>query len=141
MTAAAARDRLRVLLLEDEGVNRSLVRAVLSRAPDEALRSATLVEATTIEEARAHLAAQSVDVALLDVRVPDGNGLDLARELAGGPPGTRPAIVVVSASVMGPERDAAIASGCDAFLAKPYRPAELIETLRRVLANGASGVA
>jgi len=130
-------DRLRILLLEDEGVNRSLVRAVLSRAPDDALRAAQLVEAATIAEARELLARDRFHVALLDIRVPDGSGLDLARELAGRSRDERPAIVVVSASVMGPEREAAIAAGGDVFLAKPYRPAELLEALRHVIAPGA----
>jgi CheY-like chemotaxis protein len=126
--------RLRFLLLEDEAVNRSLVRAVLSRAPEVDLRSAHLVEATTIAEAREVLARDRIDVALLDIRVPDGSGLELARELSAASPETRPRIVVVSASVMGPEREAAIAAGGDVFLAKPYRPGELLDALRRVLA-------
>ena len=133
MTEPTAARRLRILLLEDEAVNRSLVRAVLSRASDEALHSAQLVEASTIAEARAILARDHVDVALLDIRVPDGSGLDLARELSASGIGNRPAIVVVSASVMGPDREAAIAAGGDVFLAKPYRPAELVDALRRVL--------
>ena len=132
MTEAAA-PRLRILLLEDEAVNRSLVRAVLSRAPELDLRSAQLLEATSIAEARDVLERDRIDVALLDIRVPDGSGLDLARELAGRSREARPGIVVVSASVMGPEREAAIAAGGDVFLAKPYRPAELLEALRQVL--------
>jgi CheY-like chemotaxis protein len=123
----------RILLLEDEAVNRSLVRAVLSRSNDPALTSATLLEATTLAEARAVLDSGDVDVALLDVRVPDGSGLDLARELANGNHRQRPGIVIVSASVLASERDAAMQAGCDAFLAKPYRPSELIETVRRLL--------
>lgn len=123
----------RILLLEDEAVNRSLVRAVLSRSDAPELKSARLLEATTIAEAHAVLAAADVDVALLDVRVPDGSGLDLARELARRNGQRRPAIVIVSASVLATERDAAMQAGCDAFLPKPYRPSELIETISRLL--------
>jgi CheY-like chemotaxis protein len=123
----------RILLLEDEAVNRSLVRAVLSRSDAPALRSARLLEATTIAEARAVLDSGDVDIALLDVRVPDGSGLDLARELASRNGHRRPGIVIVSASVLATERDAAMQAGCDAFLPKPYRPSELIETIRRLL--------
>ena len=136
MTGLAHASPPRILLLEDEAVNRSLVRAVLSRSNDPALTSATLLEATTIAEAHAVLDAGDVDVALLDVRVPDGSGLDLARELANGDHRKRPGIVIVSASVLATERDAAMQAGCDAFLAKPYRPSELIETVRRLLDRG-----
>jgi two-component system KDP operon response regulator KdpE len=133
MTASHGAPRLRILLLEDEAVNRSLVRAILSRASDAELRSAQVLEAATIAEAREVLRRDRIDVAVLDIRVPDGNGLDLARELAARPRDSRPGIVVVTASVMGPEREAAIAAGGDVFLAKPYRPAELLDALHRVL--------
>jgi two-component system KDP operon response regulator KdpE len=123
----------RILLLEDEAVNRSLVRAVLSRSSDPAVKSVQLVEATTIAEAKAVLDAGDVEIALLDVRVPDGSGLELARQLANGGRRRRPGIVIVSASVLASERDAAMQAGCDAFLAKPYHPAELIETVKRLL--------
>jgi CheY-like chemotaxis protein len=56
-----------------------------------------LHEAATIREARAILAREPIDVILLDVRPPDGSGLDLAAEVAAGPsagdprpPGPRP---------------------------------------------------
>jgi two-component system KDP operon response regulator KdpE len=132
VTAESGPPQRRILLLEDEAVNRSLVRAVLSRSDDPAVKSARLLEATTIAEAHAVLQSDNVDVALLDVRVPDGSGLDLARELAAADGAARPGIVIVSASVLATERDAAMQAGCDAFLAKPYRPSELVETIKRL---------
>ncbi len=123
----------RILLLEDQEVNRLLVRTAVARSADPLLRGATVLEASTLAEARAHLADRPVDLAVLDVRVPDGNGLDLARELAAGADGDRPAIVIVSASVLPTERQAAIDAGCDVFMGKPFRPAELTETLAGLL--------
>ena len=124
---------LHVLMLEDEAVNRALVRAVLSRTDEPELRNATVHEATTIAEARAVLDGGKVDLALLDVRLPDGSGLDLARQITAGRHQRRPLVVVVSASVFPEERSAAKAAGSDAFLPKPYRPSELVETLVRLL--------
>jgi two-component system KDP operon response regulator KdpE len=69
-----------------------------------------------------------VDILLLDVRLPDGSGLDLARELVAND-AARPRIVILSASVLPAERAAAIEVGCDAFLGKPYRPADLLDLL------------
>jgi two-component system, OmpR family, KDP operon response regulator KdpE len=119
---------LKILLVEDEAMNRTLMRAVLTRASDPRIRLADLVEAETLADARQQLAAGAVDILLLDVRLPDGSGLDLARELVAND-AARPRIVILSASVLPAERAAAIEVGCDAFLGKPYRPADLLDLL------------
>lgn len=123
---------LRVLLVEDEPLNRALVRAILARETDHP--GIALLEADTIAEARRILTAEPVDVVLLDVRLPDGSGLDLAGELrasadgGGGPPRF---VAILSASVLEGERQAAAASGADEFLGKPFAPRELIALLDR----------
>jgi len=119
-----------ILIVEDEAVNRALLRAILVR-DDSARGSATIVEATCLAEARARLAERRFDIVLLDVRLPDGNGLDLARELAAL--ASRPRIVVLSASVLPAERQAALDAGCDVFLGKPFAPRDLLELLDRLL--------
>ena len=115
-----------ILHVEDEAPNRALLRAVFSRTSVEAVRDATLLEAPDLETARRLLDQEPVDILLLDVRLPDGNGLDLARALRDGGP-RRPVVIVMSASVLPSERDTAIMSGADYFLAKPYVPARLVE--------------
>jgi two-component system response regulator DesR len=99
---------LRVLLLEDEPANRALVRAIVAAA-------------------RAILADHDVDVALLDMRLPDGNGLDVAADLRAEGSATR--VIIVSASVLPAERTRALASGAHAFLGKPFLAADLIDAL------------
>jgi CheY-like chemotaxis protein len=124
-----------VLVVEDEAPNRALLRAVLSRSSDETLRRAVVLEAGNLAAARRILGERWADLVLLDVRLPDGNGLDLAGELRSAPPARRPRVVILSASVLPIERDAALRSGIDAFLGKPYRPADLVDTLQAVLAG------
>jgi two-component system KDP operon response regulator KdpE len=125
----------RVLLVEDEELNRVLVRAILARAGDPGVRGIELVEAATLATARDRLSDGEVDVVLLDVNLPDGNGLTLAAELAERGGEDRPQVVALTASVLPHERAAAMSAGCDAFLDKPYAAAELIgiltEQLRR----------
>lgn len=121
---------VRILHVEDEDLNRSLVRAVLVRAPDARLRAAEIDEAPNLAEAR-RLLARDPDLVLLDVRLPDGNGLDLVREIRVR--GPRPSVVVMSASVLPAQREEALGAGCDAFVAKPYTPAALVATLRELL--------
>jgi CheY-like chemotaxis protein len=125
-----------ILLVEDEELNRTLVKAVLARADVAAVRDAAVLDARTLAAAREALAESDVDLVLLDMNLPDGNGLSLARELAAGgmPAGRRkPAVVVVTASVLPQDRAAAIEAGCDGFLDKPYAAADLVATVARHL--------
>ena len=129
MPVADQAPALRILVVEDEAPNRALLRAVLGRARRSAIQAATLLEATTLAEARDHLAGQPIDVVLLDVRLPDGNGLDLAREIRTLPTARRPRVLVLSASVLPMDRTAAVDAGADAFLPKPFDTAELLDVI------------
>ena len=124
MTAGPA-----ILLVEDEAVNRALLRAVLGRHPR--LRDARLVEAPSLAEARGELARSTFDLVVLDIRLPDGDGLDLARELSSTDP--RPRILVLSANIQEERRHQATAAGADAFMGKPYRPGELGAAMEELL--------
>jgi two-component system KDP operon response regulator KdpE len=122
----------RILLVEDNELNRSLVNAIVARTRHPALRGARLVEAPNLAQARAALPAEPFDVVLLDVHLPDGSGLALAQELT-AQPGPRPAIVALTAAALPREQAAAMEAGCDAFLAKPYTSGELVEAIARLL--------
>jgi two-component system KDP operon response regulator KdpE len=119
---------LRILAVDDDPVNRSLIRAIVSRATDMSIRGATLHEATNLAEARSVLGREAIDILLLDVHLPDGLGLDLAAEIRhDGRPG--PAILALTASVLPADQQAALDAGCDAFLAKPYAASALVATI------------
>jgi two-component system KDP operon response regulator KdpE len=125
-----------ILLVEDEELNRTLVKAVLSRAGVAAVREAAVIDAFSLASAREKLGTEEIDLILLDMNLPDGNGLSLARDLArnGMPEGRRrPAVVAVTASVLPADRAAAIEAGCDGFLDKPYAAADLVATVARHL--------
>jgi two-component system KDP operon response regulator KdpE len=109
-----------VLLVEDEPLNRTLVKAILDRATDTRLRDVELHEADTLSAARHTLAEGAVDIVLLDVLLPDGNGLDLAIELQSIPQGRRPVILALTAGALAEQHQAALDAGCDAVLTKPY---------------------
>jgi len=120
---------VRILLVEDEPANRALVRAIIARTDRPELRGVVLHEAATIAEARSVLASHPVDIVLVDVRLPDGNGLDLAADLRAHPDAGTVKVVIVSASVLPAERTSALATGADAFLAKPFDPSDLVELI------------
>jgi CheY-like chemotaxis protein len=122
----------RILLVEDEELNRTLVKAVLSRAQIAAVRDAEVLDAASLSTARERLGTEDVDLVLLDMNLPDGNGLTLASELAAGKVAAgrpRPTVVAVTASVLPQDRAAALEAGCDGFLDKPYAAADLVATV------------
>jgi two-component system KDP operon response regulator KdpE len=127
-----------ILLVEDEELNRTLVKAVLARAKIDAVRDARVLDATSIAAARDQLGSADIDLILLDMNLPDGNGLTLARELAAGnvPAGrAKPVVVAVTASVLPQDRAAALEAGCDGFLDKPYAAADLIAVVAQHLSS------
>ncbi len=123
-----------VLVVEDEWPNRVLLKATLDRASIPRVREAMVLEAATLAEARMHLATRQIDLMVLDVRLPDGDGLSLARELNNA--GRRPRILVLSASVLPTERTVALDAGTDAFMAKPFVPADVVKAMAELLDAG-----
>ena len=123
-----------VLHVEDEMPNRVLLRAVVSRASEPNVNGAVILDAPDLAAARRILGTERIDLVLLDVRLPDGNGLDLARDIA-TLPAPRPEVIILSASVLPSERDAALATGASQFLEKPYVPSELISVISSSLAG------
>ena len=125
---------LRLLVVEDNELNRALIRAIITRAGDPALRDAQIIEAHTLAQAHAVLSDTPVDAVLLDVQLPDGSGLSLLDELPARARAQRPVIVAVTGGVMPEQRAAALAAGCDAIVTKPYVAADLTQTLTTHLA-------
>ena len=116
-----------ILAVEDEPRNAALLDAILSRA------GYRLHIADLLGEAREWLADGLPDLVLLDRHLPDGDGLDLIPEIKGSPRLGDVPILLVSASVLPHDVEAAMAAGCDGFLAKPVRVKPLVDAVRRLL--------
>src|SRR5271156_5017020 len=75
---------MRILLVEDNSLDVRLLREMLS---NQALRKFTLIEVGFMSEAEKHLAANKVDIILLDLGLPDARGMEaLRRAHAAAPP-------------------------------------------------------
>ncbi len=116
---------LTLLVVDDSPEGRLLLRSLL-----EPLGFA-IAEAANLAETRDRLAAGTIDLVLLDWFLPDGEGIDLVRQLRARP--GSPALVMLTANALAESRDEALAVGVDAFLSKPFAPAELLRTLADVL--------
>jgi two-component system, cell cycle response regulator DivK len=117
---------LLVLIVDDNEKNRRLARDVLGAA---GLRT---LEAPTGAEAIAMAAEHVPDVILLDLRLPDMDGIDVARELRGA--ARTAGIPVVALSALQPEgeatRDWLLAAGFAGYLQKPIRVGEFPDQVR-----------
>ena len=69
------------------------------------------------------------DVAIIDLMLPDRDGLDLVRDLAGLPGGEAPVVLILSARSGMNEIERGIEAGADDYVTKPFSPRELIERI------------
>ncbi|MDE3166568.1 MAG: response regulator, partial [Acidobacteriota bacterium] len=85
-------------------------------------------------EALGAMTRQRFDAVLMDVQMPEMDGLEAAAAIrrSEGGTGRHVPIVALTAHAMKGDRDRCLASGMDAYLAKPIRSAELAEVLSRI---------
>jgi DNA-binding NarL/FixJ family response regulator len=117
---------IRVFLLDDHEVVREGLRAVLEAAGD----IAVVGEASTAAEALARVPLANPDVAVLDVRLPDGSGVEVCREIRSNNPAIR-CLMLTSYS----DDEAlfeAIMAGASGYLLKQVRSTAVVDAIRRV---------
>ncbi len=114
-----------ILHVEDNEYNRKIVRDLLAKNNYE------LVEARDGEAALHELARRQPDLILMDVQLPRLSGLDVTRRIRSDPTLARiPVIALTSFALSGDDRRA-LDAGCNAYIAKPFRPRELLEMIKR----------
>lgn len=102
-----------LLCVEDNPLNQLLIESLFVDLPQVSLRMAD-----SLAQAREALQQAPVDTILLDLNLPDGSGLDLAREVL-QQPGPRPQVIALSADAMPDSIDAARQAGVMDYLVKP----------------------
>jgi len=118
---------MRILLVDDDAGLRSLLRTTFEAV------DVDLDEAGGVAAARSAIRAARPNVVVLDVRLPDGDGLSFCRELKAEPATQGIAVVLLTGSE-GVTSENGIA-GADAFMRKPFSPLELLAVVER-LAGG-----
>ena len=123
----ASRHPLRILLAEDNAVNQKLALRLLAQMGYRADLASNGVEAI------AGIERQPYDVVLMDVQMPEMDGLDASRRItARWPPGQRPRIVAMTANAMQGDREQCLAAGMDDYVTKPIRVDALMQALMKV---------
>lgn len=113
-----------VLLVEDEPEMRKFIRATLTS------RGYRLLEAERASEGMQLLTSHNPDLVLLDLGLPDGDGIDLTRTLREW---SRVPVIVLSARGREDDKVAALDAGADDYLTKPFGVNELLARMRVAL--------
>jgi CheY-like chemotaxis protein len=123
----AERHPLRILLAEDNLVNQKLALRLLQQMGYRADVASNGIEA--IES----VARQAYDVVLMDVQMPEMDGLEASRRItAKYPAGERPRIVAMTANAMQGDREMCLEAGMDDYITKPIRVEALVQALMQV---------
>ena len=113
-----------VLVVEDEPEIRRILRVLLES------ESYRVVEAETAARADVEARAHKPDLLIVDLGLPDGNGLDVIRGVRTWSPVP---ILVLSARTMEDQKIAALDAGADDYVTKPFSAPELLARMRAAL--------
>lgn len=119
-----------VLVVEDEVPVRRFLRAALEA------HEYRLIESGSLQEAEQLAPSHNPDLFLVDLGLPDGDGIDLTRRLREW---TRAPIIVLSARGREEDKVNALDAGADDYLTKPFGVNELLARLRVALRHAAAG--
>jgi len=117
----------RILVVEDHEDNRQILRDLLASAGYE------MIEAENGEDGVAAAAAQHPDLILMDIQLPILDGYEATRRIKSDPALKAIPIIVVTSYALSGDEDKARDAGCDAYVAKPYSPRQLLARIREFL--------
>ena len=116
-----------VLHVEDNPANRMLVRDLLH------YRGYRVVEVVDGEAALAAAEREHPDIILMDVQLPRISGFEAARRIKAREDLRHIPIVAVTSFALSGDDQKALAAGCNAYIAKPYKPRELLKLIQDLL--------
>ncbi len=117
-------NKAQILIVEDESNIRRFVRIALEQ------EGMSVIEASTLAQARMDAATRRPDLMIVDLGLPDGDGKDLIRGLRSW---VYSPILVLSAREREEEKVAALNAGADDYLVKPFGVPELLARIRALL--------
>jgi len=117
----------RILVVEDHEDNRQILRDLLGSAGYE------MIEAGNGEAGVAAAVAEHPDLILMDIQLPVLDGYEATRQIKAHPALSAIPIIVVTSYALSGDEEKARTAGCDAYVAKPYSPRQLLARIRAFL--------
>jgi len=127
----AGEPRVQTLIVEDEPTVATSLKALL------AMEGHEVTIAGDVQVARRLLWSRPFDLLVLDLLLPDGDGMELLRELKHDPDLARLAVIVVTATRPEEAAREALSLGAIEYLEKPFNPMQLVTAVRQALAPAA----
>ena len=119
-----------ILIVEDNEKNMKLVRDILRH------NGHATIEAQTGGEGVRLASDRKPDLVLMDIQLPDIDGIEALRRLREAPSLDAVPVIAVSASVMPDDHRKIVQSGFDAFVTKPINLKQFLDTVKRFLTQG-----
>ena len=116
-----------VLIVDDSSTLREMISGLLIKA------CMTVLEAEDGEKAKDMIASSPPDLVVLDIVMPNMNGYALCRWVKNNGPTKDDPVVICSSKSEEIDRYWGMKQGADAYIAKPFRPAEMVETVKHLL--------
>jgi DNA-binding NarL/FixJ family response regulator len=124
---------IRVLVADDQALVRGSFRILVDTAPD----LTSVGEAATGTEAVEIARREKPDVVLMDIRMPDMDGIEATREITAAPQTSAARVLILTTFDLDEYVFAALRAGASGFLLKDTRPADLLDAIRVVAAGDA----
>jgi len=121
----------RILLVDDNATNRKVASQILIKAGCEVLMASSGQEAISFLQKDAHF-----DLVLMDIQMPEMDGMETTRRLKALNLAFLPPIVAMTAYAMKEDRERFLAAGMDDYLAKPIRAQQIIQMVSRWVSDG-----
>ena len=120
----------KILVIEDEPDIRKTLEYNLER------ENFIVTTASSLSDAKGHLAKDNFSLLILDLMLPDGSGLDLCRELKSDSTNESPLILILTAKDDEVDRVVGFELGADDYVTKPFSVRELILRVKAILKRG-----
>lgn len=120
----------KILYVEDNPQNMRLVKKILMSVGYEVLEAVDGLTGVAIA------AREQPDLILMDINLPDINGLEATARLKASPQLAWIPVIALTANAMHGDREYCISAGCDGYLAKPVMKSELLSTVAVYLSQG-----
>lgn len=121
-----------ILSVEDNEANRRIVRDLFTR------RGYLVIEAVDGEEGVVMAKREKPDLILMDLQLPKVDGFEATRRIKADPDLSHIPIVAVTSYALSGVEEKALEAGCEDYVAKPFRPRELLAKVQQLLGKEVS---